>query len=159
MKKIALSAADVDNFHTQYHESAGCWNWTGPDGARGYGLLRVDKEYFLAHRVSYLINSGKDPYGKLVDHICHNRRCVRPEHLRLVNHKQNGENRAGLQRNNSTGVQGVYWNEGHQKFHARVQHFGKRIHVGMFNTLAEAEDAVVAKRLELFTHNELDRAA
>ena len=34
---------------------------------------------------------------------------------------------------------------------------GKRHHVGYFTTVQDAEAAVIAKRNELFTHNDLDR--
>jgi len=40
-----------------------------------------------------------------------------------------------------------------------VKHFGKIHYVGTFDSVAEAEIAVVAKRNELFTHNDADRMA
>ena len=38
-----------------------------------------------------------------------------------------------------------------------MKHDGRRYYVGRFDTLAAAEVAAIAKRNELFTHNELDR--
>jgi hypothetical protein len=38
-----------------------------------------------------------------------------------------------------------------------VKHDGKRIYLNRFDTTPEAEAAVIAKRNELFTHNDLDR--
>ncbi len=40
---------------------------------------------------------------------------------------------------------------------ARVEHAGRAIHLGTFDTIAAASAAVTAKRLELFTHNDADR--
>jgi hypothetical protein len=41
----------------------------------------------------------------------------------------------------------------------RNLHFRRLLHVGLFLTIAEAEAAVIAKRNELFTHNDMDRRA
>lgn len=40
---------------------------------------------------------------------------------------------------------------------AGVGHNGVKVNVGCFKTLEEAEAAVIAKRIELFTHNDADR--
>lgn len=90
-----------------------------------------------------------------VDHRCHNRGCVRPDHLRLATNKQNQENLSGPHQDSSSGVRGVSWEKG--RWRACVVHDGHKINVGRFVTLDEAEAAVRAKRLELFTHNDLDR--
>lgn len=65
---------------------------------------------------------------------------------------------ARAHRDNRTGRLGVYRQEGRRRFRAEVMHNGKRHHVGMFDTVAEAAEAARAKRLELFTHNEIDNS-
>jgi hypothetical protein len=45
------------------------------------------------------------------------------------------------------------------KFKARVYHNGKCYECGTFTTLDAAAAAARAKRLELFTYNDLDRQA
>lgn len=159
MHEILLSPDHVERFHQKYTRSEGCWTWNAALDGRGYGTMIAFTKRLLAHRVAYALANNEQPGDKLVDHICHNSACVNPEHLRLVDHKQNGENRAGLQRNNSSGVQGVVWAPKTKNWHARVQHHGKRINIGYFKTISEAEAAVVATRKTIFTHNELDRAA
>jgi len=158
MLPIQLTETSLAAFNEQFERTDGCWIWQGSRDQKGYGHMRSNGKMLKAHRISFAAHHG-EPGDMLVDHICHNASCVNPEHLRLVDHKQNGENRSGLQSNNASGVQGVYWHETKQHWHARVQHHRRRINVGAFRTLAEAEAAVVAKRLELFTHNELDRAS
>jgi hypothetical protein len=89
-------------------------------------------------------------------HTCP-KNCVNPDHLRPVTHKQNHENRAGPQRNGHSGVRGVTWNKKNQAWQAQVKHHQKTHYAGIFDTVEEAEAAVIAKRNELFTHNDRDR--
>lgn len=63
----------------------GCWNWTAALNAFGYGRFRG----LLAHRVSYESLVGPIPDGLELDHLCRNRKCVRPEHLEPVTHDEN----------------------------------------------------------------------
>lgn len=133
----------------------GCWLWTAST-RNGYGAITWRGRMVYAHRVSWSLVHGPIPAGLMIDHLCHTTRCVNPRHLRVVTHKQNMENRPGAQRNNrSTGVRGVYPNHG--RWMARVKHFGKQFYAGTFDTIAEAEKAAVAKRLELFSHSDRDK--
>ena len=131
-----------------------CWLWTASCDSSGYGKFWHEGKLVLAHRFAYAWAYGGIPEGMQVDHRCHNRRCVRPDHLRLVTHAQNGQNRRGAQSNSGTGVRGVYWYESCRKYQARVGLNGKRYNAGLFDTLEEAEAAVIAKRKELFTHDD-----
>jgi hypothetical protein len=49
-------------------------------------------------------------------------------------------------------VRGVYPSRG--RWRAQVVHNGKVFRVGTFGTIAEAEAAVIAKRNELYGHND-----
>lgn len=54
----------------------------------GYGAIRVNGVMTLAHRFAYeLIQPVPD--GLELDHLCRNRRCVRPDHLEPVTHREN----------------------------------------------------------------------
>ena len=135
-----------------------CWQWTAAVSSSGYGnFLRSKGVYVNPHRLSWEMARGPVPPGMQLDHLCHNRLCVNPAHMRAVTNKQNHENLSGPQRNNTSGVRGVHWAKSRRKWVARVQHDQRWYCVGSFATLAEAEDAVIAKRRELFTHNDLDR--
>lgn len=134
-----------------------CWNWTGVTRS-GYGWLTYRGRMISAHVLSTRLVTERDVTG-ILDHMCHNRSCVNPDHLRPATNKQNGENRSGLNVNNTSGVKGVSWNKRSRCWVAYVTHNGKRIHVGRFRVLNDAEAAVIAKRNELYTHNDLDRVA
>lgn len=156
---ISTNRTHEERFWEKVDKSGECWEWLGAK-VKGYGRFGVDSKDVYAHRFSYEEAYGTIPSGLVIDHICYNPVCVNPEHLRAVTPKQNLENRAGAQVNNkSSGVRGVYWHKGRKKWLASVTHNKKQIHIGLFQTVKEAETAVVAKRNELFTHNDMDRAA
>lgn len=147
-------------FWSRVNKTANCWNWTGATTG-GYGRIWRTEDGVakreLAHRVSFEMTNGAIPTDKVIDHICHNTLCVRPSHLQAVTQKQNTENLQGVGTRNTSGVTGVWWNKRNQKWDARVMNNGHRHNVGSFNTLEEAERAVVEKRNELFTNNLRDR--
>lgn len=147
------------DFWSKVEKTDTCWNWTAYVTKRGYGRFWNDGERRFTHRLSYAWTIGPIPDGMQVDHMCHNRRCVRPDHLRLATHKENQENRGGAQANSKTGVRGVYPRLGKSGFVGCVRHEGKRHYVGSFATIEEAAAAVTAKRNQLFTHNNHDRMA
>jgi hypothetical protein len=142
-------------FWSKVEKTDGCWNWVGSLTA-GYGRISVDGVLQLAHRVSFTWANGPIPDGMLVDHRCHQTACVRPDHLRLATVKQNQENRCGATRESTTGIRGVFQTRS-GKFTAQVNASGELHYLGTFETLDAAEAAVIAKRTELFTHNDLDR--
>lgn len=150
---------DEERFWSKADKSGDCWNWTACVSTRGYGQFSIQRKPRLAHRIAYEMSKGEIPAGMEIDHTCHNRACVKPDHLRVVTRKQNLENLTGVRINNTNGVRGVSWSEERRKWVAAVRHNGQRINLGRYDSLADAEAVVVAKRLELFTHNDLDRVA
>lgn len=138
-----------------------CWEWTGSN-SRGHPTFHVGtpagRKTVYAHRLMYSHYVGPIPPQFYIDHRCRNAMCVRPEHLRLATPKQNQENRSGAQSNSGTGVRGVQRNS-LGKYVAMVKHHGVNHYVGYFASLADAAEAVAAKRNELFTHNDADRTS
>lgn len=147
----------AERFWAKVDKSGDCWLWTGAVSPRGYGRFWHEGKMVVAHRFAYSL-VAIIPEGHDVDHrhTCP-KRCVRPDHLRAATRKQNMENYAGLRVNNTSGVLGVVWFGRKSRWRGQVKHHGKVYHVGYFRDLAEAEAAVIAKRLELFTHNDADR--
>lgn len=84
----------------------GCWHFLGSIAKSGYGVVSIANgkrsKVMLAHRVSYLIFNGKLEEGLVIDHICRNRKCVNPDHLRQVTRNENVlENSESLQAKNA----------------------------------------------------------
>lgn len=148
--------SDQERFWAKVEKTASCWNWTACLHPDGYGKFRLDRKNQYAHRVSYTWAAGRIEAGNQIDHACHNRSCVNPEHLRAVLPKMNQENRSGAQKNSKSGIRGVHFDKSSSRWSAFVGHNGRRINVGRFNTAEEAEVAVIAKRIELYTNNLLD---
>lgn len=71
-------------FFSKVRMTDGCWPWTGACHPQGYGTFRVGESVHYAHRVMYEQVCGPIPDGLEIDHLCHNERCVRPEHLEAV---------------------------------------------------------------------------
>lgn len=67
---------------------SGCWEWTGTTQTAGYGVLTYtiaprQQTIFTAHRLAFaFLKTEKLVDGMVVDHICCNKKCVNPEHLR-----------------------------------------------------------------------------
>lgn len=136
-----------------------CMIWTGNTAGRDdpYGVLTFRSKNVYAHRAAYELRHGPIPRGMDIDHLCHVRLCVNPDHLRMVSHKQNLEHRNGANANSHTGHRGITYDKGRDQYRARIKHNYKEIHVGRFATLEEAVAAVAEKRRELFTHSDMDR--
>ena len=70
------------------NSETGCWEWQGAIQSRGYGStdlrLADGRRLSLAHHAAYVYATGQTvlPTCCLL-HICDNRRCVRPDHLRV----------------------------------------------------------------------------
>jgi len=137
-------------------KSGECWLWTGAQDRDGYGLIHTDEGTRGAHRVAFTLAGGVIPEGFHVDHICHTRNCVRPDHLQAVTPAENVENRR-MQRNNTSGAIGVEPRRG--RFRARVGHRGRTNNVGTFDTAEEAAEVAKSVRIQLHTNNLLDRSA
>lgn len=72
----------------RFHPETGCWEWLKPD-ANGYGKFRYQGGPRWAHRVSYELFLGPIPAGLTLDHLCRNPRCINPDHLDPVTHREN----------------------------------------------------------------------
>lgn len=69
--------------------SGGCWFWTASVNHGGYGKFWVDGHTIQAHRVAYILERGEIEEGLTLDHLCRERRCVKPAHLEPVTIKEN----------------------------------------------------------------------
>lgn len=148
-----------ERFWAKVDKSGECWTWQAASNPDGYGRFCVDYKMEYAHRIAYSMTHGPISAGMDIDHRCFNKACVKPAHLRAITRKQNTEHRQGAQSNSRSGIRGVTWSKAAKKWQASLKHNGKQVYLGIYCTAAEAEAAVKAGRLEVFTHSDQDLAA
>lgn len=74
-------------FWAKVEKTDTCWNWVAAK-VNKYGRFRAPGTN-LAHRISWVDVNGPVPEGLVLDHLCNNYACVRPDHLEPVTHQEN----------------------------------------------------------------------
>jgi len=132
---------------------AGCWEWVGGKSAPGrYGIIVIGgdgKRNMQAHRVAYEMLVGEIPEDKEIDHICQNKACVNPLHLRLATRIQNSGNKT-IQKNNTSGIKGVHFYKKRGNWTANIRINGHLKFLGYYPTKEEAADAYWMAAKEVF---------
>lgn len=80
---------DINRFNSFWKRVGNCHLWTKYLDKDGYGTFYFQKKLRRAHRVAYFFANGQISDGMVIDHICKNRHCVNPEHLRCITMAQN----------------------------------------------------------------------
>lgn len=104
----------------------------------GYRQIKFNEKQYLAHRIAWLLTYGKWPNG-VIDHIDCDRSNNKIANLRDVTDTINKHNRIKPSAHNSTGYLGVAIKG--DKFSAQYTRYGKRTHIGCFDTPEEAHKA------------------
>ncbi len=99
---------------------------------------------FSAHRLAWYITHSAPPKGE-IDHIDGQKANNRIKNLRDVSKSLNMRNRK-MQGNNTSGVTGVHWEKRSGKWKVQGYLNGKRLSIGYFSDIHEAEAAVKAFR-------------
>lgn len=80
--------------------SGGCWISTYSVASHGYAQIGWqnggERHVVLAHRASWERVNGRVPSGMTIDHLCRERRCVNPAHLRLLDNFENARRTHGM---------------------------------------------------------------
>lgn len=108
---VEVSSATADAFWSKVDicaDTTKCWNWLGAKKPKGYGNVRINKNYLLAHRVAFELTNGIGANGFNVCHLCDNPSCCNPSHLMLGTTKSNYvdmliKNRKGFHKNRAIG--------------------------------------------------------
>ena len=138
-----------------YDPATGRFTWKKEAGtiSNGYRLLRVNQKNMWAHRVAWLLATGEDPEGFVVDHINGDRLDNRIENLRLATYSQNSANAKRHSRNTSglKGASRVFkrgkWTG---RWQATITYRREQMYLGSFDTKEEAHAAYLeaARRLQ-----------
>lgn len=112
----------------------------GCDNGRGYIRISVERQYVLAHRLVWLVETGRWPVGEL-DHINRDRKDNRFDNLREVSRSENLLN-TSVRSSNVSGVKNVNWDKARKKWVAQVRRNGTQYNLGRYDTVAAAADAV-----------------
>lgn len=89
---IDLAWFETHNFwdHADLLPNGQCWLWKQSVASHGYGNTWDGTTVRLAHRVAWALwHREQIPEGMTVDHICRQRRCINPDHLRLLTNLEN----------------------------------------------------------------------
>lgn len=91
-ERVARRAAT----HYVLDEETGCHVSTYSVASHGYAQIGWQEPGWersrmtLCHRAAWVYANGTQiPDGMTIDHVCHNRRCVNPNHLRLLTNFEN----------------------------------------------------------------------
>jgi hypothetical protein len=115
----------------------------GGTDSQGYRQVVLNGKKYKSHRVIWAMVNDADPGDLQIDHIDGNPLNNSLGNLRLATHAQNQCNQTKKASNNTSGIPGVSWHSGGQKWSAHIGTQGKRVHLGCF---ACKEEASMARR-------------
>ena len=116
-----------------------------------YWHVRMDGTMYQGHRIVTAIFNNEDPGPCEIDHIDGNKKNNNPANLRKATFELNRHN-CGKRKTNYKGetptskYPGVYWDKIAKKWKAQIQHKGKKVHLGYFETELEAYKAYKAAK-------------
>jgi hypothetical protein len=127
-------------------------NKTRPNGIAGYirhdgyRTVGLDGGDIKAHRIAWALYYGGWPEHR-IDHINRNPSDNRIANLRQVTH---GQNIANTQSKIPGRTKGVYWHKQRQCWQSNITISGKKKHLGVFKTAAEAAAAFERASREIY---------
>lgn len=144
----------INHFKTKHRHSGFNKTYAGSlagcDMGNGYKSVSVDGKRYKIHRVIFHMVIGDADQHTHIDHINGNTLDNRIENLRASNASDNAINFKGHRADSLSKCRGVTWKKKNKKWEAWAFHLGKRIYLGLYSDLSEAEKVAYSKRLELF---------
>lgn len=123
--------------------------FTATEGT-GYRIGYLFNKRYKAHRIIWAMHYGENPSNQ-IDHINGQRDDNRISNLRAVGSAENAKNQA-RRNDNKSGVTGVTWDNGTQKWRACIRINGKTQYLGVFSDIDEAAACRRAAQLRLGFH-------
>lgn len=105
----------------------------GGDDGHGYRMCLLLGHRFKVHQVVWLLHTGEFPTSP-IDHVNRDRRDNRIENLRLVSDVENQQNLVA----STVASAGTWRSPRSGRFCARLTYRGKKIYLGYFDTVEEA---------------------
>lgn len=136
----------VKSWNTRYAGKPAGTRWKKNAGRQSSLVVSINKQLCQAHRVIWMMATGEQPIE--VDHINGDATDNRWGNLRNISHARNMRN-LKKKKNNTSGVTGVLVDKKTGKYIARIQFNNKQIRIGTFTCIKAAEEALIAKRVEL----------
>lgn len=118
---------------------------------KGYVLIKVDGEVYMAHRSAWLYQTGQWP-AEQTDHRNGIGDDNRWGNLREATCGQNQQNRS-KHSNNTSGLIGVYWVKNAQRWRAQICVDGRQRYLGYFHNKESAHEAYLVAKAKLHTFN------
>jgi hypothetical protein len=95
-----ITTHDYTRFMKYIDKSKGCWEWTGyTNRVYGHGCFTYQGTQYSSYRFSYLLFNGPIEKGLVVRHMCNNRKCVNPDHLKIGTQQDNIQDIMGIRIN------------------------------------------------------------
>ena len=142
-KEIQLTQGKVAIVDVADYEWLNRWKWYALKSrntfyaARQSPRLDGKRTRIFMHRAILGLEPGDPRQG---DHRNHNGLNNSRHNLRICNNSQNHQN-GNPQRNGSSAFKGVSWSSSRNKWLAQIQVYGKRKHLGYFDSEIEAAKA------------------
>ncbi len=121
----------------------------GTISKRGYVSIFVLGKQYKAHRLAWLYMTGEWPIE--IDHQDGDGLNNKWNNLRNVDHCENMKN-IKKRKNNTSGVTGIRWSHPHKKWRADLMVDKKRVHIGLFDEIKNAEIAIKTARKKYNFH-------
>ena len=112
----------------------------------GYLQVQINKKRYLVHRIIWLWNYGVFPKNQ-IDHKNRDAADNRIENLRDATQSENSGNK-GRSKSNTSGIKGVYWKKDCKKWRVQIQINGKKVHLGYYVKIEDAELAYKKAAIE-----------
>lgn len=116
---------------------------------KGYRLIQIDGVGYLAHRLAWLWMTGRFPPAE-TDHVNGVRDDNRFANLREATRSENAQN-SKRYANNTSGANGVSYDNRKRKWRAYISVEGKRVELGLFRTVDDAQRVQLSAKAKLHT--------